>query len=105
MPGHKGVIGNEVADTYAKEAARGGTLDRRAEKQWSGLVYPFSNGEQLKRPVSAGESRANELSTYPRPYSKPMIRIALRNAPKAIASRFCKLLSGHALISPLLKER
>ena len=105
MPGDKGVIGNEVADTYAKEAARGGTLDRRAEKQWSGLVYPFSNGEQLKKPVSAVRAKRKRAFNLPRPYSKPMIRIALRNAPKAIANRFCKLLSGHALISPLLKER
>ena len=58
--------------------------------------------EKASKRWRAKRKRAFNL---PRPYSKPMIRIALRNAPKAIANRFCKLLSGHALISPLLKER
>ena len=57
---------------------------------------PRSNGVGL----DGGKTAFN----LPRPNSKPKIRPALQNDPKAIASRFYQPLRGHAMIAPILKD-
>ena len=53
-------------------------------------------------PVISG---TGEVFRLPGPRSKPKIRPSLQTEPKAIAGRFCQLLSGHAMMAPFLKEK
>ena len=74
--GHRGVVGNEIADTNAKEAARGRLQTRRAKRQCNGSAYPSSNEEQRNRPQINGEitslslTKGNEPSTCSVPIRK-----------------------------------
>ena len=119
VPGHCGVVGNEVADQWASEAAereirtRGGSrpspihppreceltsraflrtvLRRKAMEDW--------RREIISRRKSRGPYRVPSASEVPR------IPRALQRAGKSLASRFFQLASGHAFIAPFLRYK
>lgn len=54
VPGHKGMVGNETVDAYAKQAAMDKAPDRESKKLLNGSASPSSN-EELRRRHKAME--------------------------------------------------
>ena len=110
-PAHAGVEGNERADQAAKDAAPlpplRGTRGRlslaflgrrttdRVTRQWN-----TDTATRLRE--RGGGRRAYE---GPDRRARPMIRPLLRTTRKGVASRFFRLLSGHAMIAPFFGDR
>ena len=100
--------GNKVADTFAKEAARGRQYsDEDRQLRESSLLH-------LSRLATERRSRvtAQWMSEHVRPerrYRPPagpvLRRKALRRVRKSLVSRYYQLLSGHAAIGSFLHER
>jgi hypothetical protein len=108
-PGHKGVPGNERTDTLAKRGV--GDLDKGTWR--SRLSIDCASMTFLKR--KAAERRTKETADWIRPrVARSRACIAPRkfelrpepwHPPKALASRYYQLMSGHALIGPYMKEK
>ena len=118
VPGHAGVVGNEIADQWAVDAA---TRELRASGgSRSGLLRPapsatamsgsFLKATLRRRAIGSWRDETIRRGTGRRPYripgvgEVPRIPGALRRARKELASRFFQLASGHAMITPFLKE-
>ena len=120
VPGHQGITGNDLADSCARnEADRADALRRsrrergdvRREKQ-GGISLAFIKGQARReanmewREMIKNLNRKRKGNTFRRGGEGiPKIPEAIRRAPKAIASRFFQLASGHAMIAPFLKEK
>ena len=121
VPGHSGVIGNEIADQWAGDAAIREAGHRDRTKAAPGRVRgnpanPRISGAFLKamlrrRAVSSWRDSIRQRSSRRGPFivpgegTVPRIPSALGGAERSIATRFFQLASGHALIAPFLKER
>ena len=118
VPGHVGVIGNEVAGRWAVDAA---TREMRACKgrgTSQAILRPdrMVSGTFLKttlrrRAVSAWRDGIIQRGRGGRPYRNPgegevpRIPRLLRGTNRELASRFSQLASGHAMIAPFLREK
>ena len=121
VPGHVGVLGNEIADMWATDAAAraektrnsssriGGSrgyaitqetrsmtflksqLSRKATIEWREEIIRRSQGARSFRVPAEGE--------------RPRIPLGLQRAPKELASLSFQLSSGHAMTAPFLKEK
>ena len=121
VPGHSGVIGNEIADQWARDAATREAGHRtRARATPSGPrgnpADPRISGAFLKamlrrRAVSSWRKSIIQRSgrrgpfTVPREGTVPRIPSALGGVERSLAIRFFQLASGHAMIAPFLKEK
>ena len=107
IPAHRGVVGNEMADQAARDAASlpplRGTSDRTS--------LAFLRRRVTERATRAWRKDIEERNSDRRAFRlptarlRPGIRPQLRGAPKTVATRFFQLLGGHAMIAPFLKER
>lgn len=84
-------------------------VDWEASSRWMDRASTFSlstrthtNTLHAIQQIHGGKA---EITTGPLAQGGREIRAAYRNTPKAIASRFYQLPSGHALIAPFLKEK
>ena len=108
VPAHCDVMGNEMADQFAKEATSGLQHSVPDEERWEASL------SHLSRAITENRSKATSqwILDHVRPerrYSPPaglgLRRQALRGVRKSLASRYYQLLSGHAAISSFLHER
>ena len=108
VPAHSGIVGNETADQFAKEAVGGRQHGVSDELRWEAS---FSH---LTRAVTETRSRATAqwISAHAKPERRHrpptgsgLRRKALRRVRKSLASRCCQLLSGHAATGSFLHER
>jgi len=109
VPSNAEVEVNAVADRMAKEAAAGELYGD--SESWRFL--PRTSMAYLKRRATEAKTRGTKLwiaerikrrRSYILP-KKTGFRKELMGERKAIASRYCQLLTGHALISPFLKGK
>ena len=117
VPGHAGVLGNEVADQWAVDAA----LRERRASRGSETVLAVATADRTvsraflkstfrKRAVCAWREEIRRRSQGRRPYQVPTgeeiprIPGVLQRTGKELASRFFQLV-GHAMIAPHLKEK
>ena len=119
VPGHAGVVGNEIADQWALDAATRELRSRsrllsdvvRPTPSTSAMSISFLRATLRRRAVSSWRDEIVKRGTGRRPYrvprvgEVPRIPAALRRARKGLASRFFQLASGHAMIAPFLKEK
>ena len=119
VPGHTGVLGNEIADQWAVDAA---TRELRVrDGTHSGLIRPTPSSTAMSRSFLRATLRRRAISSWrdeiirrgkgrrpyriPRVDEVPRIPTALQRVRKDLASRFFQLASGHAMIAPFLKEK
>ena len=107
-PAHKGVEGNEIADTYAKCAA-GGYLDTdKLDKTYlreASLAHLTRKAAEAKtRSTKDWTQRHIKAERRYRPPKGGKIRKDPQRENKSAASRFFQLLSSHAAIGPHLAE-
>ena len=118
MPGHAGVLGNEIADQWTLDAA---TREHRCHTSEEALGAPRSTSRHTSqtfmktalkmRAVSMWReeiiSRSKGRRSFRLPWEGEVPRIPpdLRRAPKEVASRFFQLASGHAMIAPFLRDK
>jgi hypothetical protein len=107
--GHKGGSGNEQADILAKR----GASDRAEFTELSRHFIKGTSISWMRRQASEAKTRGTKEWLAPmlekakayRPPKKTGFRSELRHVPKALASRYYQLMSGHALITPYLKDK
>lgn len=118
-PGHAGVVGNEIADQWAMDAASRELRTRnrpRSDIGQSSSSTSTASGSYLKaaqrhRAVCSWRDEIIKRGAGRRPHrvlrvgEVPRIPAALRGARKELASRFFQLASGHAMIAPFLREK
>ena len=104
---HRGVEGNEQADQRAKEAAALPPL--RTTTRHHSLAFLRQRATERATDMWRGDigSRNSGRRAFllPMAASRPSIRPQLRLATNRVAARFIQLLSGHAMIAPLVRER
>ena len=118
VPGHAGVLENEVADQWAVDAemremraSRGGDASQAALRPDRMMSRSFLKSTLRKRAVSSWRDEIRQRGKggrqyrIPREGEVPRIPRALQRTNKELASRFFQLASGHAMIAPFLKER
>ena len=118
VPGHAGVLGNEIADQWATEAAtrelrtRGvSSVGRDTIAADTTVSRTFLKSALRRRAVSVWRDEIRKRSQGREPFravSKdriPSIPRALRRTNRSLASRFFQLASGHGMIAPFLKEK
>ena len=119
IPGHAGVVGNEIADQWAGDAAarelrnrdRSRTGITRSGPHASAVSGAFLKTMLRQRAVRGWRDSIIRGGTGRRPYripgegEVPRIDKALGRARKELAARFFQLASGHAMIAPFLKEK
>ena len=115
VPGHAGVPGNELTDSWAVDEARQGRR-RREEKgnmhrnRTEKVSLAFLKARRKKEAVREWREeiirrrRGSQAVRVPAEGEVPRIPIELRKAPEELASRFFQLVSGHAIIAPFAKE-
>ena len=117
IPGHAGVPGNELANSWTVEEAQRSermsmerksrrstvgqkervslvflkALRKEAVKEWREEITRRGNGNRSFRVPAEGET--------------PRISAELRKIPKELAFRFFQLASSHATIAPFIKEK
>jgi ribonuclease HI len=109
VPGHKGVMGNEVADEYAKRGAHdsaAGTRFSKKHQKVASKAFLKRSAADIKRAHTKEwiKSRTSQRRVYILP-KKTGFRVQLRNVKKEVASRYYQFLTGHALTAPYLKEK
>lgn len=110
MLGHRGVVGNEAADAYVRETAKNITPDTASKKAIEHISLPFLKKRAAEKANRRLREHAPELNRGKRAFSLPhpslrrKIGAALRNTPKAVASHFHQLASGHALTASFPRE-
>ena len=119
VPGHAGVVGNEIADQWAVDAA---TREMKISSgEGTGLTRPHPDTTTMSRSFLKATLRRKAINGWRdeiirrgksrRPYripkegEVPRIPKALQKVRKDLAARFFQLASGHAMIAPFLKEK
>ena len=119
VPGHAGVVGNEIADQWAVDAAtreskiNSGVCSglRRPPPGTTAMSRAFLRATLRRRAISSWRDEIIRRGKGRRPYriprvdEVPRIPAALQRVRKDLASRFFQLASGHAMIAPFLKEK
>ena len=120
IPGHQGIQGNELADlTAGNEADRAETLRKAREergdiarKRQENISMTYIKGrarkeanEEWRKMITDLNRKRGHVTLRRKGNTIPKIPEALRKAPKALASRFFRLASGHAMTAPFLKEK
>ena len=121
VPGHAGIIGNEIADQWAGDAAAREAGHRARARAASdgprgGPADPRISGAFLKamlrrRAISCWRESIIQRCSRRRPFTVPKegtvprIPSALGGAERSLTTRFFQLASGHAMIAPFLKEK
>lgn len=106
VPGHQGVMGNGVTDTFAKKVATGEAPDGCGREAMGGVSASCVKRRAVEMTTKQWRGHISEPNKVKRtfnlqkPNSKPKARGTLRTTLKAVASRFYQLLSGHAKIAP-----
>ena len=99
-PAHKGVEGNEIADTYAKWAAD--SFPTRWTRATSGrLTLPIPHAKQ-RRIRRRAQMTGSDGTPRPKRDTPPPRVVKSEREGKGVASHFFQLLSGHAAIGPYL---
>ena len=119
VPGHAGVVGNEIADQWAVDAA---TREMRISSgKNTTLARPHLDTMTMSRSFLRMTLKKRAMSNWrdeiirrgggrtpyrvPREGEVPRILKPLQKVRKDLASRFFQLASGHAMIAPFLKEK
>ena len=119
VPGHAGVVGNEIADQWAVDAA---TREMRSSRgRNTSLAWPHPDTTTVSRSFLKATLRKRAIDVWrneiirrgkgrrpyriPREGEVPRIPTILQKAGKELSSRFFQLASGHAMIAPFLKEK
>lgn len=106
VPAHKGVAGNEQADSRAKEAAVGQSEEVRIRematsvaylKRWTSEEKRTGTKEWIKERVKGRKSYILR--------EKAGMREKLRKEKKSIAARYYQLMTRHALMAPYLENK
>ena len=120
IPGHRGLEGNELADACARNEAERAELLRKARSERKDTIrekrgkisLAYIKGQARKeanrewREIITRLSREQgNVMARKRRDEIPRIPAILQKTPKALASRFFQLASGHAMIAPFLKEK
>ena len=118
VPGHTGVLGNEVTDQWAVDAASrehkartGGGIDQTLRATGQKTSKAFLKSVLRRRAIDGWRRDIERRSRGKRPYripkrgEIPRIPKELQRVPKELASPFFQLSSGHAMIAPFLKEK
>ena len=119
VPGHEGIVGNEIADQWAVDTATRELRYRSRSLPGIGRPVPMDStvsGSFMKamfrrRAVDSWREIIIRGGTKRRPYRipregmVPKIPAALGGARKSLASRFFQLASGHAMTAPFLKDK
>ena len=120
IPGHQGIQGKELADLTARnEADRAETLRRAREERGDiarerqgNISIAYIKGrarreanEEWRKMITNLNRRRGYVTLRKKGNTIPKIPEALGKAPKALASRFFRLASGHAMTAPFLKEK
>ena len=105
-PSHRGVVGNERADTLAREAAAGelrqATPDYLREASLAHLTRKITEARSLETSSWIRTNVKRRHRYRPPPGGK--IRQELRATGKEVAGRYYQLLSGHAATAPHLRR-
>ena len=109
VPARSGIVGNEMADQLAKEAAGGQQQHSvQDELRWEASLSHLSRvitGNLLKATAQWVASHVRPERRYRPPTGSGLRRKPLRRVRMSLASRYYQLLSGHAAIDSFLHER
>ena len=102
------IMGNEVADQYAKEATGGQRHSVPDELRWeASLSYltPVATGNRSVATAQWASAHVRPERRYSPPAGPGLRRKSLHHVRKSLASLHYRLLSGHAAIGSFLHER
>ena len=118
--GHQGIPGNELADLCAGNEVERSEVLRRAREERGDIArlrqgnisMAYIKGQARKEAnrewrsiITLLDRKRRYVTLRKRREDIPRIPEALQKAPKALASRFFLLASGHAMAAPFLKEK
>ena len=106
VPARSGVDGNE--DRLAKEAAEDRAVEVPDELRWEVNLSRLSRRAAERRPRDTAQwvtAHVRPERRYRPPRGTGLSIKRLRRTRKSLASRYCQLLSGHAVIGSFLRKR
>ena len=110
-PAHRGALGNEKADEYAKAVAEGNRPgdavpnDYRWETSLSHMARVVAEARSRMTAQWTADRIGDPRREYRLPPGRGLRGKLLRRTPKSVAGRYYQLLTEHAAIGPYLKDK